>query len=630
LGSFEPVLREETGASKQMEQFVVYQNFPAEVLSKTKAEYWLAQLLMYMGIPNECFTENPLPRAKMLEAPSLKVLHLATPETIDQIYSELINVPSRWTKEQTSMAYALYPQMNDKQVDVVSAKFKENMIRLAGQAFSLFPKEDFSHLVKINNATDILRFAALLSDGDVSLKTKITFKKFTRPERKMLLSFLNEADHLLDDVFARPSVFKRFFYALKPGDYSFEKVSAVYDKLYKNEYITLNKEILNGFMQKDLNALLLLRSRPGEFFRKLHHAYSVYGQAAITAFSHVVPSLKNIQLLKLLKYIETINERKKLIFAPKGNWSNAKVFDNEKIKFDEEALSGLKKIISLELSNRLSELVPEGIALDDKTKEIKLQTNDQELAPYGRGTSFDIPENMTFIRTASYWSIASERNVWFDNGWNFFGEDWQPIGTCCWDQPNELNDSAVFSGDPTNVKDLNGRACQMIDLYLDKLTAQGVRFAVWNILCYSGISFKDADVLATLQYGEKAESGSLYEPSRAQMVFPLKGDNQTKYIAYIDLKTKKLIYMDANLYGNVLSAQRNETVLQEKMPAFIEYIDSLPSVYDLFKHAQKGTIPVLYSDKEQEVKEGRAYVFKKENTENSFDDFVFNELLSEK
>src|SRR5690606_35623858 len=109
------------------------------------------------------------------------------------------------------------------------------------------------------------------------------------------------------------------------------------------------------------------------------------------------------------------------------------------------------------------------------------------------------------------------------------------------------------------------------------------------------------EVLATLQWGENAEEGKLYEPSRVQMSFPITGKNLTKYIAYVDLVERKLVYIDANLKGSTQSAANNIDNLEKAMPAFIEYMDSLPSIADLFVNAKQGEMPVLYSDAEVDI-----------------------------
>lgn len=628
--AFEKEVKIITGADKEMDNFVVYKNFPSEVLDKTQSEYWISQILMYWGLPNSIFTAEEKERPKLSEKTSLKVLSLAKEHTLQEIFNNLVVSSARWTDNQKEVVFHLFTQVEDKAIDIDNAKFKENVVELAKVAIETLPVEQYATMVKASNATDVLRLAAAMSEGDISLRNNVRFKNFKRSERRFLLSTLDSSKNLMDDVAARPSVFKKFLKALHPGDYSFARVSEVYNKLYKNEYTTFQSTVVKNTKEKNVEALELLKTRPGELFRSFHHMYAVYGARAVDAFVDIIPQLSNLQLLKMSKYVETINERKKLMFAPKGNWNSVKVEDNKKVHFAEKYKVAVLNAINDELRVRLAVQIPEGVALDEKTKEVKLQTNDQELASYGRGTSFDIPEDVKFIRSASYWAIKSESHVWFDNSWNFFDENWKSKDTCCWSSYTAAHGGAIFSGDPTNAKDIEGRACQMIDLYLDKLEEAGIRYAVWNILAYSSIPFQDADVLATLQYGEKPEEGKLYEPSRAQMVFPLQGEYLSKYVAYIDVQKKKLVYVDANFYGHTQSAEYNGDILAEKMPAYLEYLESLPSVYDLFKNAPVGEIPVVYSDKEVSVVSSKAFVFKKENAGNKFDDYQYNALLSEK
>ena len=247
-----------------------------------------------------------------------------------------------------------------------------------------------------------------------------------------------------------------------------------------------------------------------------------------------------------------------------------------------------------------------------------LPSNDGEASPYNRGTVFPIPDEVDFIRTASYWQNTKGGVTWFDNGWNFFDKDWKDLGACCWSAVHFPGDGyprlsnkklegagAIFSGDPINTAEMKGRAAQLIDLYPSKLVAQGVRYAVWNILCYSRISFSQADdVFAALMWGKDPESGKLFEPSRCQLAFPLKGDSMTKYVCVIDLVTRELIYIDANLHGQVQTAASNGKSLEANMPAFMEYIASLPTVHDLFRESvsKKAEMQVLYSDKDAELR----------------------------
>lgn len=613
-----------TGADRQMDRFVVYKNFPQEVLEMSAAQCWVAQIFMYLGAPNEWFTQEELVRAPLNENIKLKVLQAADEACVSKVAIDLVTNKARWTDAQRSYAVHLARQQSTLRLELSRFGFKENGIHLMAKTM------DVAGEFVIEDATDVLRLAAALSGAEPSLREAFKFRSFKRAERRMLLALLDESRHLMADISLRPDLWKRLLAKLHPGDFKFAKVQAAYDSLYKGDFTTFNGDVEKGLAQADASVLTLLASRPGEFARRLHKAYAVFGMDAARAFAQVADKLETSGLLKLRGYLSTINGRAQLVYPPKGNWGKLRVEQNEKKAFSHQALTVLRGAIDEVLAARLGQKFPQGVMLAEETADIKLQTNDQELAPYGRGTVFPIPQNVSFIRTASYWAQQGYGNTWFDNGVCFYGEGWNPMGTCCWNSTHEMGGAAVFSGDPTNSKDLKGRACQMIDLYLDKLQARGVRYAVWNVLAYNHIPFSQAeDVLATLQWGEHAEKGRLYEPSRAQMVFPLKGDNMVKYVAYIDVVERKLVYMDANFSGQVSSAKSNEYELAKKMPAFVEYLQSLPSVADLFMNAPEGEVPVLYSDLGHELKAGQtAYVFRPQNAQNAFTRLELSEALS--
>ncbi|MEL4898033.1 hypothetical protein [Crocosphaera sp. Alani8] len=472
-----------------------------------------------------------------------------------------------------------------------------------------------------------------LSDGDISLKTQSKFRTFKRRERRYLLNLLNQCPHLEEDVFRRKNTWKKLMFALHPGDYhdKFPEVVKAYNLLYNQESpSTFNSKLEKLLAEKNSQVLDLLKTRPGEFVRRLHQCLLNFAQEAVLAFKSIVPKLKLIQLLKIQRYLETVNYRLYRTIAPQGNWTKMQILRvDEARELDEELLKEILKAIAQEIKARVNQFAPI-VNLEPQVEKVKLQTNDSELTPYGRGTIFPIPENVKFIRTASYWrSGATNYNIWYDNGWNFFSEDWTGLGSCCWTDVNFGQGAAVFSGDPTNSKDLEGNACQLIDLYLTELIAQNVRYAVWNILCFNHLCFNKAErVYAALQWGENPQTGNLFEPSRCQLSFPVKGDNLTKYIALIDLLKNELVYLDANLYGKVDSANQNLQSLSERMPAFCEYLETLPSVFDLFKHQDK-PLSIVYSDQNWLLQNNEpAYVFRSENQYSQFTPFSLTKLLS--
>lgn len=523
--NLEPVLKQITGSNKKMDNYVVYKNFPKEVLEMSYAQYWISQILMYIGLPNELFTQNEIDRDQMFEEIEFKVLHMSNSNSLRNICNSLIENPSRWTKEQFD--FVKYLIINEGIIcDIASIPFKENMAELVAELI----KNDVC--VNIKSATDVLRLAIGMSNGDVSMRTQSKFRSFSRKERRFLLNLLENSTALEDDMARRKNKWKKFMKVLHPGDYakSYPSVSKAYDCLYNNNFSTFNSKIELMYLDFEEDVLNLLQKRPGEFTRRLHQMIDKFGQKAVVKFNEVLSELSIIQLLKISKYIETINDRNKRIFPPKGNWAKIQIVDNDR-KINKAMQKELLTKINAEVAKRIKQSFST-VNLSDSAKMVKIQTNDSELTSYGRGTVFPIPENIKFIRTANYWqTLGYGHNIWFDNSWNFFDSNWNDVGACCWTNMklNDLNKTlAVFSGDPTNSKEMEGKACQMIDLYLDELEESKVSYAVWNILCYSHISFKQADdVYAAMQWGEDPQKGKLFEPSRCQLSFQIDGDSLT-------------------------------------------------------------------------------------------------------
>jgi len=623
-----PHFEEYTGANRKMDRFVVYKNFPQEVLDMSEGEYWIKQILMYIGFPAPWFAQKEVERETMSEDINLKVLHLSDDSTFNGIFRSLLNLPNKWVDSQVKEAEFLLDR--GEQFDLASIPFKENMVNVAKLLI------DRKITPSVRSASDVLRLAAGMSDGDISLRTNSKFKSFSRSQRRFLLEMLENipAQNVEDDFAMRKEQWKRLLSYLHPNDFGnkFKRTCGIYDKLYRNEVSGFQAQfealLLYGFSE----ALDFLSARPGEFMRQLRRLISMSGTRAVKKFEEVAPRLTVIQLLKLRGYMLHANERIYRTFAPRGNWTLLQVKDND-VRIKDGHRLAILGTIEKQLKLKL-EAITAGNKFDvsEDTRMIKLQTNDSEVTPYGRGTVFPIPDEVNFIRTASYWKVGKASTVWFDNSWNFFDENWQSVGVCCWTDTKTMNGGAVFSGDPVSGGEMQGRAAQMIDLYLNKLQQSGVRYAVWNILCYSGIPFSGVEeVFGALQWGKDEQKGKLFEPSRCQLAFPLKGDSMTKYVAYIDVKKRELVYIDANLRGSVRSAAGNGERLSKTMPAFVEYLDTLPSVHDLMRFAPAGkrsAVKVLYSDKDVSLKNGvTAYVFKPENQENSFQQADLTSLL---
>jgi hypothetical protein len=420
----------------------------------------------------------------------------------------------------------------------------------------------------------------------------VRFRRFKNKERKFFAHMLEKASNLEGDFAARKELWKRFMFEVRPSKYTkLKRLNAALDGLYNNKLKTFAAKVVALVEQGDKEALRLLQSRPGEFLRQVHAMYKVYGVDAFKAFAEVKKDLSLLQLVQIEKYLRLANKRSTLVYRPKGSWAKA-IADaeivNMKAYIKGEDLDFILGELSLEIGARLEQKFPNGLMFGDDMAAISLPTNDLELAPYGRGTEFDLPDNAKFIRTCSFWEMADDMqgNVWYDNGMNLFDAKFKSIGVCSWNNQFALDKAVIMSGDPVSSGNIDGKAAQLIDINIDDAVAKGARFALWSVLCFSEKTFAKAkDVFAAMQVGEDSQAGDLFEPSRAMFTFPIKGDNLTRYPALIDLVRRKVIFMDLPLRSVVQSAANNRKVLEDLMPAVMQHVDSQPTLADLMLHA---------------------------------------------
>jgi len=620
-----PSLEDLTASDRNMGEFIVYKNFPTEVLEMSVAESVIKQILIYLGVSYDSLTEAEEEREELTQTVDYKVLELADDNTLQNIFNNLQNKTTAWNDTEKNSALVLFSE-NEVYVDISESTFKENGVFIAKEAL----KNNI--IITASNATDVLRLA--VEDGAV-LRGKVNFKKMKRSERKFFLNLLENTKNLEEDMAMKKTLWKKFLKLLHPSDYSFKRVLVAYDKLYNNKLKSFESKFQNAMESNHKEAVKLAKSRVGFFIRNLHYMYGVIGNDALEAFSSVLEKATITQLVKLDKYLETVNKRENFLIAPNGNWKKVQTIKNDKVKFNEDDLTNIRKAISKELDVKLSELYPHGVILDERMKDVKLPSNDLELDFYGRGTSFDIPENIQTIRTASYWAIESRDSVWFDNGFNFLNDKFKPLGACCWNR-QQFGKGAILSGDPINIRDLKGRACQMLDLNIDELIKSGVRYATWNVLSYNSIPFNEAqDLVLTMQMCENPLEGNTYEPSLASMVFKVGGSNLVKYVAYVDLVERKVVFLDLNIKGNTQSAVSNTNQVAELFPQILEHLNCAPSVYELFDHmtnkqeafpeleedTEDKDMPILiaYNDSDIDIPDqASAFIVEHVNEDNSF------------
>lgn len=661
-------LKEITYSDRNMADFVVYKNFPQEVIQMSHEIYWIKQILMYVGFDSSFFTEEVKERPSFDdEIKQYKVISLANENTHLTLLNNLISTKSLWSQDQFDTANFLINEFK-LPIKLNDFSFKLNGLKL----ISLNLDKEFY----INNATDVLRLAAFCADLNPMSKT-LTFKSFSRSQRKLYLSLLDQTNNLVEDIFMNKSTWKQFLKLLHPNDYKFKNVIQAQHILYNNEYKSFNSLLESYLKNHDQTIFSLLQQRAGLFSNILFSLYSKFGFTAFEQFSNVIQNVDTKKLLKLKLFLLKNNSKTKTIYkAPskkfvhvnynltdmqeqvsskeqlldkinllvnsesplqkeiveiiKSDIKSVNEITKDRVIISEEHLNFIVPKINTILKERMLEKFGHTLFVDPKTSMIKLKDNDSSLNNFGKGTTFDIPKNIKFIRTASFWTKKESYAYWIDNSVNFFDANFKHLDATCWNSID--NEYSVFSGDPV-ISFEEPSACQMIDINIKKAMTRKVRYVVLSALSFNNVPFTDFDdSVLNIQFSEKQESGELFEPFRSAISFKLNSDAvKNKVVAIFDLLNRKVIFVDQFIPSlNVSSAMYNGEILEHYLNYNLENVINSPSIYDLLEsiHDENSESKILYSDKDYLLnKNYKHFSLFKENKENDVEFYDLESFL---
>lgn len=660
-----PILSAHKATDVQMDQFVVYKNFPKECLDKDQSTYWLCQILIYMGVPAKLFTKEQRQRDPLFENVKLTTLDLLPNQPVDHFMSKLMNKTTAWTDEEYQVAVHLFEDSSFDVVDFNHFSFSDNAAWLANHVINLdFGNNEktihpeFRKLkaiannnkpirIKVSSVTDVLRVSATMKMDDrklISGQTMMVIGGFDRLQSRIIHTLLNSiANHesFYEQVAERKRYVKHLFKRIYVSEMGSEQIKEAYDLLYHKQLPkSFNSALEFAILNKDFDSVKdLLSQRSGVLVRRYNQLRHVFGIKAKKLMMSALPKLTIQQLMNFKSFVN--NDMNTRMIRPNGSWTKVQLIKSDK-KMTVKEKEDFNQAIDQAVSEKLSERFPNGVYLAEDAKKIKLPSNTQILSGYGLGTRFPIHDAVKFIRTASYWKVeGSTYNVWFDNGIAIFDANMNNLDNCCWNNIRvdlkKNKTCAIFSGDPTIAGSPTGEACQMIDLYLDEMIEMGARYVFWGIYSYNSMPFSSADsVLGTLQMGESAEDGKLYEPSRAQLIMKPFNNSVVNYMAYIDLETREIVYLDVNLCSNVRSIademRRNSETIP-KLSLLIKYAEHQPSVYDVFKGCKQASLKdadavIAFSDKGLTIEDKEAFILMPENTQNRFSKLKLEEILS--
>lgn len=655
LELIENIIKEMVGA--HVEHKPMYVNFPWSVIEKTNEELLADRLIGYYvdyyGKSLELlgdktfdyrtiikFDGDKKERIKLDDDVEYKVINLATIKDFEDLIKSFMSSKTDLTiRNKEYLEWALDNYSNIENIIPNSIPFKETLVIVASHAIK--NKFDINKM-PLKTGTDVLRLAVAMSDGDISLSTNTRFRKFSRPEKRFILSLLNSVNYstLVEDVLRRKEQFKKLVYGLdltsNENKNKYLQLKSVINAIYNHEHLdTYRNKLAFALTNKDTEtSVKLLSQRPGEFARSLDKVLrdAKNKDYVLKEFEKVAHKVATPTLWKLKGYFETRNDEEKIIVMPKGLSSKIVEYQNTKTILDDKICKKVCEVIEKAISLSYQEKEEMGnVYIDKSLKQFLIPTSNRTantgLNVYTRGSALKLKKDTKGCRLFIYWK---GRDV--DLSCTFLGENLEYIEHISF--TNLKFKGATHSGDITFAP--NG-ASEFIDIDLEEIRKYSpkIRYAVMQVFSYSCENFnKIEDCFVGIMEREDLNKGEIFEPSTAKIKSNLLTPNVSVCPLIIDLDTSEVywadIAVDNNLKYRCYATQAVETTFDKTQLAvkmILNMKNKLPNVYDILKENVKARGGKLVSRVDDSFINEDGEILEKEEVE-IFDKPDFGDLVA--
>ncbi len=617
-----PTLKEMVGANREYQ--TLFPNFPEDILEHDEAELLYAQIMHYMGAAiffdqdadaklylvdgekKETLEYNE--KSKLLE------LNLGSEKdcyaTIKKLLESYISLPD-YKKEYISCFLKAVPSYVILENMPAKMPNKENLAFISGELINLNKDKKLSQKnltqilgIYIKTATDVLRFATALSNGDVSLTQNTRFRKFNNAEKRLIMSLLEKDSSLKENMQKNVERFKRLlqpFHVLsKETAEKYPKLAKVYKEAVNNERdLTYLGKVQDLLDKGDDNALNLLANRPGIFAEKLNECLrKLDRERTLTMFEGVATKLSVPLLLRVQNAFKNMNDKEFRVYKPKNKPMFCEANEQENLKD-----SVIKRVDTI-----CNEAMKEIFAGKEEMGKVYIDPNIKGLATplvmrdksegtkfIAEGSKIEANHDKNYIRVNIWWTNGLkpgrtyddyENRIDIDQSCAFWDKDFQRVAEAAY-YTNKKNDFYTCSGDITNggPSDGNGVA-EFIDIDKEKMKEAGVAYVTVAVNIFSGANTFDdmKNVAFSFQEREDPFLGKDYEPSAVETKIELNTKARAITTVMYDVEKDRFIWIEKELNNSrtqyhalsgVAAQLYNYTQLER------------PQLYDLIKlHAE--------------------------------------------
>lgn len=574
----------------------MYPNFPQQVMDMSEAELYINAILHYLSVwvtdvtgDRECVwlpKYNKEKREMLQDKVQMRVIDLAELEDFHELMQNLITANTSISSTDKDDVKWYLENYDVKLTRTIP--HKENLAFVGGVLINQGKLKNAC----FKTATDVLRLAVAISDGDISLAENTKFRKFTRKERRQLLELLESVGEITEDMLRWKNRWIRLGERLHPGEYkNLKKVNSAFDVLRNNRsFSTFNSRVEN-LLQKDnaTESCALLSQRPGVFARRLDHLLRSSSKQKLVCnhFSKVVEQVSTPVLLQVMSHFQNrVHQNNLRVFFPKGNVAKLYSVENVLPKIPETICESVIRICEEALVERFSELPNLGKcyidgSLSDCLVPFSQRSASKSLRTLIRGSRIPFSADKNTIRFFIWWKEGQDTGrVDLDLSAMMLDDNWVLKEYISYCNLKSNTYQACHSGDITSAPK---GACEFIDVDIPSILKYGGRYVVMNVNSFTHQKFSTLpECSAGWMLREYPKSGEIFDARTVEDKLDLTCDQTACIPLVLDLKERKVIWLDMGYSGRRLlnNIHSNQSTITTIGKAFTQI--KKPNLHDLF------------------------------------------------
>lgn len=572
-----------------------WKGFPEEVMDKSECELWYHQIIHYLSNgtyePNEWTKHRPT----AFEQPKYTEIVGGDEDRFLYIFTDLVSVNQSLTKDDLETIRWFVLTSNELRFPE-TIPFKENLCTLAGMGLD----------VPVKTTTDVLRIVVSMSGGDISLpkvpneyvitnvwsrqktynveRDNFKFKKFTRKERRYLLSLLEKTNCDPTEAILKSQRWIRLGEILHPGEYknNYPKSYEMFNKIRNQKVSSWYGKVDKSFKHSIESGINKLSERPGEFVRRLDYLVRSNPNntnLVLDTFKSISPKVSNKVLYETYSHFsKRVNVKNNRSISIKGSRKKIKLDVLEPLSV--KLVGSIQSTILDSLKSKFSTLEPLGkVWVDENLDKIPLPTNmrslNPSLKPSVRGLRTPMGnQNANVIRAFVHW-FDEYGTQDLDLSATFVGMG--KVKFISWNNSHNCEEGK-FSGD---IRHRQGPCAEYIDIDFKNALKNGYKYVVLDVRNFNGGSLAQIkDCVFGWMEREYPLANEIFVPSTLVNTVKLSSSSTNTTVSIIDLETQEYIFLDMDQNGTPISSVNLEEILY----SINEYVDKPKfSVYHLIK-----------------------------------------------